>query len=223
MSDPENPLSRWSRRKRRAATANKHANATSDAVAPPRMTEVQASGEARPGAEPIEPTLDPEILPPLDSITAQTDIRAFLAPGVPPELTRAALRRAWRADPKIRDFVGLADYDWDFNTEGAMAGFGSLDLTEELRNQIIQAIGGSAEPAEVSIRQETPPQPADIRALGDDKSAPPREAERADDQDRLSGASTQGDREDTAMQHQPEKPQSQPPVMRRKQGGALPT
>ena len=38
-----------------------------------------------------------------NSITAATDIRAFLAPGVPAELTRAALRRAWTADPAIRD------------------------------------------------------------------------------------------------------------------------
>ena len=72
-------------------------------------------------------------LPPLESITAESDIRAFLAPGVPPELTRAALRRAWAADPKIRDFVGLAEYDWDFNTPGAMAGFGPLEMTDELR------------------------------------------------------------------------------------------
>jgi hypothetical protein len=79
------------------------------------------------------PPFDPLSVPPIESITADTDIRCFLAPGVPPELTRAALRRAWAADPKIRDFIGLADYDWDFNAPGSMVGFGSLEMTDELR------------------------------------------------------------------------------------------
>ena len=50
-----------------------------------------------------------------ESIVAESDVRAFLAPGVPPELTRAALRRTWSADPKIRDFIGLSENSWDFN------------------------------------------------------------------------------------------------------------
>ena len=61
-----------------------------------------------------------------NSITAVTDIRAFLAPGVPTELARAALRRAWSADPAIRDFVGLAENAWDFTDPTAMPGFGAL-------------------------------------------------------------------------------------------------
>jgi hypothetical protein len=83
----------------------------------------------------LSPLFDPASLPPIESISAETDIRAFLAPGVPPELARAALRRAWAADPKIRDFVGLADYDWDFNAPGSMAGFGPLEMTEGLRER----------------------------------------------------------------------------------------
>src|SRR5206468_2882356 len=81
-------------------------------------------------------------LPPIESITADTDIRAFLAPGVPSELTLAALRRAWIADPKIRDFVGLADYDWDFNAAKAATGFGPLELTDDLRDQVVQMFSG---------------------------------------------------------------------------------
>ena len=81
-------------------------------------------------------------LPPLESITAATDIRAFLAPGVPADLTRAALRRAWATDPKIRDFVGLADYDWDYHAPGSMAGFGPLEMTDELRRLVARIVGG---------------------------------------------------------------------------------
>jgi hypothetical protein len=54
-------------------------------------------------------------LPPIESIGDKSDIRGFLAPGVPVELTRAALRHAWVADPTIHDFVGLSENSWDFN------------------------------------------------------------------------------------------------------------
>ena len=45
----------------------------------------------------------------IDPISPATDLAAFLKPGVPVELTRAALRRAWISDPTIRDFVGLSE------------------------------------------------------------------------------------------------------------------
>ena len=77
--------------------------------------------DASPPAAP-KPEFDLTSLPSLESITAATDIRAFLAPGVPPELTRAALRRAWSADPAIRDFVGLPENDWDFTDPNGSAG-----------------------------------------------------------------------------------------------------
>jgi hypothetical protein len=85
---------------------------------------------------------DPASVPPIESITADTDIRAFLAPGVPGELACGALRRAWATDPKIRDFVGPADYDWDFNDPGSLPGFGSLEMTtDELRQISAQVFG----------------------------------------------------------------------------------
>jgi len=87
-------------------------------------------------------TFDPASMPSIESITADTDIRAFLAPGVPGELARGALRRAWATDPKIRDFVGPADYDWDFNAPDSLPGFGSLEMTtDELRQISAQVFG----------------------------------------------------------------------------------
>jgi hypothetical protein len=58
-------------------------------------------------------------------------------------LSREALRRAWLADPAIRDFVGLAENAWDFNDPDAMPGFGPLDYTpEELRDLVARIVGG---------------------------------------------------------------------------------
>ena len=77
--------------------------------------------------QPNAQAVDLASLPSLDSITATTDIRPFLAPGVPVKLVRAALRRAWVMDPRIRDFRGLQENDWDFNNPRAIAGFGPLE------------------------------------------------------------------------------------------------
>jgi hypothetical protein len=108
-------------------------------------------------------------LPPIESITAQTDISGFLAPGVPIELTRAALRRAWSADPRIRDFIGPSENSWDFNAPDAMGGFGPLEMTDELRRQLLQMVGlgapdegdpagktGSQMPVEAPVEQSMP-------------------------------------------------------------------
>ena len=73
--------------------------------------------------------VDLSSLPPIESIDAATDITAFLRKGIPQELSHAALRRAWSADPAIRDFVGLAENAWDFNDPNAMPGFGPLDCS----------------------------------------------------------------------------------------------
>jgi hypothetical protein len=156
MSDQEPFLSRWSRRKRSADAADGAGDADGpapdpagkpdvDGVVAERGTEARGGppGDALGGAQ---PPFDLASLPPLESISATTDIRAFLAPGVPPELTRAALRRVWIADPAIRDFVGLAENSWDFNAAGSVAGFGTLEMTDELRSRITEMVGRSLMP-----------------------------------------------------------------------------
>jgi Protein of unknown function (DUF3306) len=145
MSEPENFIARWSRRKRAATQeveATKPATATDAATERAPDTQRDArDAAAAPSGELPELPFDPASLPPLESITAESDIRAFLAPDVPAELTRAALRRAWAADPKIRDFVGLAENAWDFNAPGSIAGFGPLEMTDELRREVARMVG----------------------------------------------------------------------------------
>ena len=50
---------------------------------------------------------------------------------MPPELARSALRRAWVSDPVIRNFIGIAENQWDFNDPAALPGFGPLQDTED--------------------------------------------------------------------------------------------
>ena len=117
-------LERWSRRKRLAAR-----DVAGEDAAPP-------VGPAAAGA-----AVDPSCLPPIDAINAASDLRAFLAPGVPVELTRAALRKAWMADPAIRDFIEIAENQWDFASPNSVPGFGMLDLTPDLRRLIADLCG----------------------------------------------------------------------------------
>src|SRR5215471_12662419 len=142
MSD-EHFLARWSRRKQ-AAKAD-HAE-----PAPEKTAEVDgAAPSGCAAAGPVSPETELSNLPPVDLIDAATDITAFLRKGIPPELSRAALRRAWSADPAIRDFVGLAESAWDFNDPNAMAGFGPLDYSAEqvdaLVRRIVDGVVGTAE------------------------------------------------------------------------------
>ena len=57
-------------------------------------------------------------------------------------MTRAALRQAWSSDPAIRDFIGIAENQWDFNDPNAMPGFGPLLEGDHLPELLAQALGG---------------------------------------------------------------------------------
>ena len=142
MSD-EQFLARWSRRKQEAKAG--HAE-----PAPEEAAEAHRPALSdRAAAEPAPLETDLSNLPPIESIDAATDITAFLRKGIPQELSRAALRRAWSADPAIRDFVGLAENAWDFNDPNAMAGFGPLDYSAEQVDALVRRIvGGVVQAAE---------------------------------------------------------------------------
>jgi hypothetical protein len=143
MSEPEdsgeNFLQRWSRLKQATGSG-------ASASAEPRESKDDEPGAPPDISKQIDPpAFDPSSLPPIESITGASDIRAFLAPGVPEELSRAALRRAWVSDPTIRDFVGIAENQWDFTRPDDVPGFGSLDVTaEELRWLVDQLVGTAA-------------------------------------------------------------------------------
>jgi TorA maturation chaperone TorD len=139
MSDSENFLSRWSRLK--------------------HESEVTSPDKDVPS--PAPPAFDPASLPPIESIVADSDIRQYLHANVPPELTRAALRSAWVADPAIRDFIGIAESQWDFNDPAAIPGFGPLQAADHLAARALGSLSNDAprepqciEPVE-EVRQVT--------------------------------------------------------------------
>src|SRR5260370_18680021 len=128
MSAEERLRARWARR-RRGGAGKAHHGPTPRKAGDDAAAEVAAS----PPPEETQPFLDPASLPPIGSIGAGSDIRPFLAAGVPADLARAALRRAWSADPAIRDFVGLSQNSRDFNALRGLPGFGSLTAEDAAR------------------------------------------------------------------------------------------
>jgi Protein of unknown function (DUF3306) len=153
MSDEsETFLARWSKRKAEARLREPDAEA---ALTPAATAPVPATGDHD---EPAEVAL--EDLPPIDSITAETDLTQWLRKKVPEEWKQAALSRMWAADPAISQFTGLADYAWDWNVPDGVPGFGPLRAADDVAQLLAQAIGQLPESKEPEAG-ETADEPAD--------------------------------------------------------------
>jgi hypothetical protein len=179
-------LSRWSRRKREAAEgrlpepaaeAPPAPAAEAPAVAVPvldlpvldgSVVEAPVTGDA-------PPEFDPASLPPIESLTAESDIAGFLRAEVPAALRQAALRRIWTLDPAIRDFIGPADYAWDFNAPDGVPGF-ALELGGDVGRLLAQATGLREEEApapEAPPAAEPAAAPAPTPAIAEAAAEPP--------------------------------------------------
>lgn len=144
MSEPDTFIARWSRLKSESGL------------------EEGGTDEKRAAETPSLPAFDPASLPPIESIGPDSDIRLFLQAGVPEELVRAALRTTWTADRSIRDFIGIAESQWDFNEPTAIPGFGPLGAGDCARvAQVLASLHDGIE--EVSDSPGVVTQPASTR------------------------------------------------------------
>ncbi|MBS7791283.1 DUF3306 domain-containing protein [Roseococcus sp. SDR] len=218
-------LSRWSRRKR-----------GEEVPEPPPEPVVEAKPEPQPEpkpepvaeAPPPEPEFDISTLPPIESLDASSDFTVFLKPGVPQALRTAALRKAWLADPLIRDYMSPLDYAWDFNTPGGLPhGFSNVlaETGEALRKLVNQAIG------EMEPEEEKVPDPVALAEAG----LPPSEGDPVPDEDShlVEAPSAPDDTDDmsipspirlsdTPLPAPAPVLEEPPPPPRRRHGGALP-
>lgn len=238
MSEPKNFLTRWSRRKL-DSVGQQDAVAQGENTPPqsprPETENLPAATESVAAAA----QFDPATLPPIESIGADTDLLPFLQAGVPPALTRAALRRAWTADPAIRDFIGLSENAWDFNAPNGVPGFGTL-ATEEIRrlaSRFFAENSDSLGPAKDShsdpdcalsaeIPSEREESKLDRRHESDDAVPGPlrnsqleKEENRDKNNDVISAAAM---RQDVAVRHDGDKNDSDATAPRYRHGGALP-
>ncbi|MFN3953491.1 MAG: DUF3306 domain-containing protein [Pararhodobacter sp.] len=92
-------------------------------------------------APPLPDSDELAALPPIESLTEQSDLRPFLGPGVPASLRNAAMRRMWLLNPTIRDHADCAvDYAWDWNTPGGVPGSGGR-LSAASAKRMLEALG----------------------------------------------------------------------------------
>ncbi len=194
-------LSRWSKVKRGEVLAEPVVEPVVEALPEP-------VAEALP--EPEE-EFDVSTLPDLETATESTDFTAFLKRGVPEDLKKAALRRAWSLDNGIRDFVGPADYAWDFNAPDGVPGF-ALTLGGDIAKMVAQAIGHIEKIADSLEGAEAPA----FLPPGAAPPAPAIEAPPPAEPLRLAN-----DPPPTPTPEVVEEPESLPPP-RRRHGGALP-
>jgi hypothetical protein len=138
MTAPENFVSRWARLKSESNTELVEYGPQQEVVAP---VGTETPSVQQPNEVADEP-FDPASLPSIETITVDTDVRGFLQSRVPAALTRAALRQAWASDPAIRDFIGIAENQWDFNDPTAMPGFGPMREADNVPALLERALGG---------------------------------------------------------------------------------
>lgn len=227
MSEPENFLTRWSRRKQEA---EHEAETPDDAPREDNVAEapvVEGSQTEAVSAEEKEPEFDLSSLPPVESIGAGTDVRAFLQKGVPLELSRAALRRAWVSDPTIRDFIEVAENQWDFATGSNIPGFGPLEASDDVRRMVAEIFQGRPD-ATAAERAPTENSVQELAGEQNSQGVTQHAALQNPEPQNLPEASSvrdntivQREEENTATQHDARHSEDDLPI-KRAHGGALP-
>ena len=177
MTTSETFVSRWARLKRNANN-QRRTEPAGDLLLLPQMDALPGGAEAafaQPRIDAVDEPFDLASLPSIETITVNTDIRGFLESRVPVELTRAALRQAWASDPAIRDFIGIAENQWDFNDPDSVPGFGPLLESDNLPGLLAQALGRRDKLAGVipempASVEQLPAETCDEPVVPDDKS-----------------------------------------------------
>jgi hypothetical protein len=173
MTAPKNFVSRWARLKR--ASNIEHKADSDGAQLDSAASAVVEVPPARQEDEVVDVPFDPASLPSTETISSDTDIRGFLQSRVPAALTRAALRQAWASDPAIRDFIGIAENQWDFNDPTAMPGFGPMLETDHVPTLLARALGDRDKLADMISEISAPvenglPTVANLESFGPDQS-----------------------------------------------------
>jgi hypothetical protein len=140
MTAPEDFVSRWARLKSVSDT-ERETELMGNRSQPEAVASACAETPFLHQQDEVGESFDPASLPSIETITVDTDIRGFLQSRVPAALTRAALRQAWATDPAIRDFIGIAENQWDFNDPTAMPGFGPMRETDNVPTLLARALG----------------------------------------------------------------------------------
>jgi hypothetical protein len=144
-------LSRWARLKREAREADATALQAPPAAAapePPADEPSAVTAEGAPGRREDAPGAVPE-LPPLDSLTAESDFGAFMAANVSPELRRQALRKMFTS-AKYAVVDPLDPYRADYGAFTALGDTVTSDMKYHAERLLRRELERAAEAAEAA-------------------------------------------------------------------------
>jgi hypothetical protein len=160
-------LARWSRRKLAAALDPPTPSAAAAATAPSAATAAAAPPTAA-AAVPAAP------LPPIESLTFDSDFAAFLKPGVDPIMKRAALKKLFR-DPRFNVMDGLDIYIDDYTKADPIPEDMLADLLERFDRSCATAEGDDAHAvrAEATAAADASGAPGVPASVECDDTAPP--------------------------------------------------
>jgi len=165
MSDKdENFAQRWSRLKQQARAQEM----PEEASRPDLPAVVDAADQPPPATDKPEEQkpFDPASLPPVESLTKDSDYSLFMRPEVPEDLRQKALRRLWAADPVLSAPDALDMHTLDYNAvptfpEGVRTlfriGQGMLDAEAEAKAAEEAAASRAAQPG--GAEETKPPEP----------------------------------------------------------------
>ena len=149
------------------------------------------------------------------------------------DLTNAALRRVWTTDPAIRDFIGIAENQWDFIDPTAMPGFGPLEATDNVGELVAQAMGKLGQVPDPSVEAAVPPEQGVASTSGAVGNPPQKRALQVagmpaenevppNDGNSVGSVELQNSSVNVAPQHDDQPAQDGPVPNRRAHGRALP-
>lgn len=188
MNEPDAPadgaaetlLARWSRLK--AAARARDVPSPHPATAGPASEALPTAAGAEPAASAVAgppPASPPAIeLPDIDQLDQDSDVSAFLTPGVDAELRKRALRKLFHS-PKFNVFDGLDTYRDDFTSFPALGDVVTADMRYHLERAAkelaarAEAAAGQEAPAgqPVAITQQTPATAATIEHTSPEEPA----------------------------------------------------
>ena len=186
----ENFVARWSRRK--VETAERGATDATETVGaqqsgdPLNALESADTGTAVDrGTQTPKDILTDEHMPPIDSLTEDSDFSGFLSPGVSEGLRQQALRKLFSSTGfNIRD--GLDDYDDDFRNFAALGDLITSDMRHQMelekerkRKAREQA---AAEAEETTPEDQTDDEPSSTQETNENANHQPDDGERVDNE-----------------------------------------
>ena len=154
QAEPENRLSRWSRRKRQTAEETQKEDLALNLEQQSQVeNELETLTSEDQQNEAQQPVLSDTDMEPVEGMTEESDFSKFMSPGVSDELRNLALRKLFHAPIfNIRD--GLDEYDGDYTWFEKLGDIVTADMRHQMELEANKKL--EQEAREIAEAEATP-------------------------------------------------------------------